>query len=242
MIKNYELIILFVVIIFSNPGMSQSNPNSKIKDYLYRNDILELIGKYGEDEITLSIAGIEQKQEEKRSYQIVSGFRCQLYAGTSFQNANELADKIRESKIDSVYVFRSADSLYKVQAGNCKTREEAQVLLDKLYYAGVKGAWIVEADIHIPKKIEPEKVDTSAIVSQPVYFGIQILTTKYEDKAIGFETALKKRFKEDVLVIRSDSFYKVVVGRFREREAAQSMLEKIRAKGFSDAWVTQVME
>ena len=235
-------IILIVVCFFSLNCIAQSEVNSKIIDYLNRNDIMELIEKYGQEKISLKIKGIEQKKIEKQPYNVMNGFRCQIFAGANLQNANKVALKVESLQIDSVYVIQSSENIYKVQIGNCTTREEAQILLDKLYYAGIEGTWIVANEIHIPKK-EIKKItpDTSLDAGQAFYFGVQVFTTGYLEKAQQFEKELNKRFAEPVKLIQKDNFWKIVVGYFKNRQEAEILLDKVIDEGFSDAWITQVI-
>ena len=245
MITKFNFLFVTIMIgigCFSIPCIGQSEASQKIQDYLNQHDILDLIQRYGQDRISFKIKGIEQKKVEKRPYHITNGFRCQIFAGANLQNANKVALKVESLQIDSVYVIQSSENIYKVQIGNCTTREEAQILLDKLYYAGIEGTWIVANEIHIPKK-EIKKIapDTSLDAGQAFYFGVQVFTTGYLEKAQQFEKELNKRFAEPVKLIQKDNFWKIVVGYFKNRQEAEILLDKVIEEGFSDAWITQVI-
>jgi cell division septation protein DedD len=243
-----NITILFAVLVivigtFSIPGMGQSAVDPRIKDYLNRYDILDLIQRYGQVRVSFKIKGTEQKVIEKRPYNVDEGFRVQVFAGGDSQNAENFARKVQSLQIDSVYVIQKSERIIKVQVGNCVTREEAHVLLDKLYYAGIEGGWIVASEIHtLKEEIKRVEPDSSLDAGQAYYFGIQVFTTGYLDKAKQFEKDLKTRFSEPIKVVQSDNLWKIVIGRYKERQKAEGILQEIKDQGFADAWITQVLD
>ena len=69
----------------------------------------------------------------------------------NFQNiAKEILSNIQALNLDSVYMVQE-QNLFKVQMGNYGERREAEIMLDRLRYAGIENAWIVNATIHVPK-------------------------------------------------------------------------------------------
>ena len=213
----------------------------KIKEFLTRNDILELIEKYGQDKIELTIKGVEQIKVEHQSYNVVQGYRCQVFASSQLDNANEIASKIRQAQLDSVYVIKSADNLFKVQVGNFLDRKDALVMVDKLRYAGFSGAWVVETDIHVPKEKKPEKISEEETIRNELYYAVQVFNTKYYNKAQNFKEILEKKFSEPVQIIQENDLWKIVVGHFADHNSASLLLEEMRNQGFIDAWITQVL-
>lgn len=229
------------IIFFSASLSAQSKMTPKIKEFLTRNDILELIEKYGQNKIELSIKGVEQIKDEQRSYTVVQGYRCQVFASSQKDNANEMASKIRQAQLDSVYVIRSTDNLYKVQVGNFLDRKDALVMVDQLRYAGFTGAWVVETDIHTPKEKQPEDISEEETVQSEIYYAVQIFNTKYYDKAKNFKTALEQKFSQPVQIIQENDLWKIVIGHFADHTSASLLLDEMRNQGFVDAWVTQLV-
>lgn len=228
-------------LIILNSNLSAQSPMTpKLKEFLTRNDIMELIEKYGQDNITLTIKGVEQKKIEKRSYDVVHGYRCQVFASADIAKAQEVAAKTKALQLDSVYVISSEDGLYKVQVGNFQERKQAQIMLDRLHYASVDGAWIVETSIHVPKEMqlaESEEVD----MKSGFYYAVQVFNTRYSEKAQEFKSSLERRFAEPVTIIQQDDLWKIVVGHFDDHESAAALLQRMHDEGFIDAWITQVV-
>lgn len=239
-LKSHGACTLWGIILLSSLSFAQSAMTPKLKEFLSRNDFLELIEKYGQDRVSLTIKGVEQREFEQRAYDIAGGYRCQVFAGAELSNANKVAAEMRALQPDSVYVVESGGNMYKVQIGNFQDRKDAQVMLDKLYYAGVRGAWIVETDIHIPRERRPDDDTKETQLESGFYYAVQVFNTKYPDRAEHFKETLTRRFSEPVEIIRQNDFWKIVVGRFNDQESASSLLEKLRREGFSDAWVTQI--
>jgi hypothetical protein len=221
---------------------AQSQMTPSLKEFLTRNDIMELIEKYGQDKIELTIKGVEQIKIEKRSYDITLGFRCQVFAGTQLENAQQVAAEVSALQLDSVYVVKSADNLIKVQLGNFLDRKDALVMVDKLHYAGVEGAWIVETDIHLPKKSQFGERQEESKVKDAFYFAVQVFNTKHYEKAQSYKKSLERGFSEPIEIIPQNDLWKIIVGRFDDHESASALLDKMRSEGFTDAWITQVVK
>jgi cell division septation protein DedD len=238
--NSYYLILVGMILLDVNLS-AQSQMTPKLKEFLTQNDIMDLIGKYGQDKIELTIKGVEQEKIEQRSYVIKPGFRCQVFAGTQLENANQVAAEVSTLQLDSVYVVKSQDNLVKVQVGNFMDRKDALVMVDKLGYAGVSGAWVVETDIHVPKKPRSQRVEKDIEEKNAFYFAVQVFNTRHFEKAQSYKASLERRFAVPVAIIPQNDLWKIVVGRFDNHESASTLLEKMRSEGFTDAWVTQVV-
>jgi cell division septation protein DedD len=74
------------------------------------------------------------------------GYRVQLFATADPSLAQRHADEYRTLFTESIHI-RKEDDLYKIQAGDCATREEADRLRRKARALGYTGAFVVEAPI-----------------------------------------------------------------------------------------------
>jgi hypothetical protein len=74
------------------------------------------------------------------------GYRVQLFATADASLAQKRADEYRTLFTESIHI-RKEDELYKIQAGDCATREEADQLRRKARALGYAGAFVVEAQI-----------------------------------------------------------------------------------------------
>lgn len=75
----------------------------------------------------------------------VLGFRVQIFASSTENNADRVAADARSS-FNRVYVDYIAP-YYKVRVGDCMTREEAEVIKNKARTLGYRGAFIIETMI-----------------------------------------------------------------------------------------------
>ncbi|HDR06259.1 MAG TPA: SPOR domain-containing protein [Candidatus Coatesbacteria bacterium] len=71
----------------------------------------------------------------------VDGFRVQLFAGSNEANARQLAREAESLLGVPVYVS-FIDGYWKVRAGDCRTRAEAETLRNRARNAGYSDAWI----------------------------------------------------------------------------------------------------
>jgi hypothetical protein len=238
---------LLILLVGSNSGFSQMSPD--LKQFLESRSFPELINTYKRDHISLFTEGKRAKIIAARPYTVEKGYRCQVFAGTQKENAENAADKIRALQLDSVYVtYSDADGLYKVQVGNFDNRRDAEILLDKLRYAKVQGAWVVETDVHLPKspeerqEYEAEQIKQQEIEQQPgFYYAIQVFATSDSLKAYQLKDVLDKDLNQPVDVINHESTWKVLVGKFPDRSSAEEYLRVLKRERFGDAWITQVV-
>jgi cell division septation protein DedD len=76
------------------------------------------------------------------------GFRVQLFATADASLAQTRADEYRSLFTEPIHI-RKEDELYKIQAGDCETREAADGLRRKARALGYAGAFVVEARIAV---------------------------------------------------------------------------------------------
>jgi hypothetical protein len=96
--------------------------------------------------------GVPASVETQRD--TMMGYRIQIFA-----SANEAAARsVREAAEVSVGVaayVEIVDGVYKVRAGDCPSRPEAEALLEKCRSAGYGDAWIATTRIFMPLKKTP---------------------------------------------------------------------------------------
>lgn len=243
--KLFSLFLL--VFLWNGTGYSQMSPD--LKQFLESRSFPELINTYKKDQLSLFTEGQRAKAIASRPYTVGKGYRCQVFASTQLESAEQVAAKVRALEMDSVYVIHSFDdNLYKVQVGNFDNRKDAEILLDKLRYAKVQGAWIVETDIHVPRSPEEvqeyqeEQIKQQELEAQPgFYYAIQLFATGDSIKAFQMKTELENSFTQPVQVINHQSTWKVLMGKFTERSSAEEFLKALKKGKFKDAWITQVV-
>ncbi len=88
-------------------------------------------------------AGVEETDVD-------SGYRVQIFASSSLERAEEVAEEARAVFVENVYVEYSVP-LYKVRVGDFISKEEALQFRQRAIEQGYEGAWVAEAII------EPEQ-------------------------------------------------------------------------------------
>ena len=242
---NIAVLFLFLFT-WNQAGYSQMS--SELKQFLESRNFSELINTYKRDKISLFTEGKRAKVLAARSYTVEKGYRCQIFAGAQKESADRVAGKMRALQMDSVYVIYSNDNLYKVQMGNFDNRRDAEVLLDKLKYAKVEGAWIVEAEVHRPKspadrqQYQQAQQKQQELEERPgFYYAIQVFASSDSIKAFQLKDVLQRDMKQPVEVVSQESNWKVLVGQFVDRSSAEEFLKVLKRDKFSDAWITQVV-
>jgi len=86
-----------------------------------------------------SVAGVMSPDGEQRY-----GYRIQLFATADGRLAQQRAAEYRDLFAEAIYV-RQEGVLYKVQVGDCISRDEAEALRRRARALGYEGAFIVDA-------------------------------------------------------------------------------------------------
>ncbi len=84
-----------------------------------------------------------QPEQPAAAPQKVYGFRVQIFASSTEENASRIASDAREVFTDRVYV-EYVSPYYKVRVGDYLTREEIEPLKNKALSLGYRGAFVVE--------------------------------------------------------------------------------------------------
>lgn len=80
---------------------------------------------------------------------VVDGFRIQVSAVSYKDNADRIADEVRDRLAGYGVYVEYINDLYKVRVGDCSTRSEAESLRSKLVNLGYDDAWIVKSKVKI---------------------------------------------------------------------------------------------
>ncbi|NOZ03099.1 MAG: hypothetical protein GXO92_00620 [FCB group bacterium] len=84
-------------------------------------------------------------------------------------------------------------------------------------------------------KPEESKSDTSKIVING--YRVQVLATKYAEKADSLKQVLRESFGNEVYVTYEAPNYKVRVGNSIDRKQAEGIQNKLKKMGYSSAWI-----
>ena len=241
-INTYVLLFWFVLCgILSHPANAQLS--GQVKKFLWEKDFQTLIRRYGEEQITIRDAGDRVARLRARSYVEKPGLRVQVFAGTDRESARRIAEQVQAAKLDSVYILQQ-NHLFKVQVGNFRDRREAEVMLDRLRYAGISNAWIVESTIHLPRSrfTSPDSSRKPVPRASPgqVVYSIQLFVSGNPAHARSFRQKAANILTDAVWLKQQGNLWKVMAGKFVGEHRAREKLAEIREAGFTDAWLTQV--
>jgi hypothetical protein len=80
---------------------------------------------------------------------VVDGFRVQVSAVSYGDNADRIADEVRDRLVGYPVYVEYVSDLYKVRVGDCATRSDAESLRSKLVNVGYDDAWIVKSKVNV---------------------------------------------------------------------------------------------
>ncbi len=240
-----RILTIFFVCFAVMAHTARSQMKEELKNFLWEREFQELLSSYGEENVSLHDAGERLRRLEARPYLEKEGMRVQVFAGTSRDNALNMAQNIRSLNIDSVYVLEST-GLFKVQVGNFSERIEAEKMLDRLRYSGIENAWIVQDTIHVKKETDALSGQADVQIPPPAgipfRYSIQVFVTGDRGKAEQIRAELDEKFNETVWTAPQGEFWKVFIGRYSDEQTARFKLEEVRRGGYPDAWLTQISE
>jgi len=162
----------------------------------------------------------------------------QAFASLDSVKSVMLRQKLLPLLSDSIYVLKE-NGLFKVQVGDFLKRHQADSVQRAIAINNIPGSWVVKRLVNglLPNPQESTSADLAA-QSTP-NFNIQILATSDESKAMGLISQLQQKFSFVSFYLPAGGIYKVFVGRFVTRDAADAALQKIRIAGYKDAWIVR---
>ena len=115
-------------------------------------DAIEVVQKQHEFEQQRAAAGLQQDSIVVES-ELVQGYRIQIFASGSFDEANAMKQTaVQRLTEDSVYVVFDPP-VYKVRAGDFRSRVEANQRLGVISALGFTDAWVVGDKIMVQKSV-----------------------------------------------------------------------------------------
>ena len=244
------LILIFLLPVMNGFSQSRTQPmDPQLKTFLESRRFPELLAKYKEDHIVLTVTGLNAYRVMTRNYEMQPGFRCQVFASASKESALKVAAQLRELVADSVYIIEDKP-LYKVQVGDYQKRTTAEETMLMLQRSGFPGTWIVETEVRVAKSAEA-KQQIAAKQSELAdkfnaemgySYAIQIMATANKQNAEDLAARLRGEILQPVAVVSHRGIWKVLVGRFKNRQEAEYLLTQLKSNGYFDAWITQLLD
>ncbi|MBN1825046.1 MAG: SPOR domain-containing protein [Candidatus Eisenbacteria bacterium] len=169
-------------------------------------------------------------------------WRAQLLATRDAGKARGLAESLAGRFDGPVHVVFD-DPFYKVQVGEERTREEAEVLTSRLASTGFGSSWIVRASVASPAGAKAEsRADAPAPAARTETvdgFRVQLLASADEKKARALAERAEAVLETAAYVERSGALFKTRVGNCEEKEDALRLVERAKRSGFGGAWLVR---
>lgn len=211
-------------------------------------DFQNMIQTYGHEELRFTLPSRQVLDSLSRPpFVWVDGYRIQVAAVSSPQRAAELADLLKRSLTDSVYVL-SENNLFRIQFGDYTDRITAETKVDSMRKYGWPEAWIVTRKVKkwvSPTDSASQPLNHSAKMeaddlTDKVFYSVQIAAFSNRAAAEQFVQQIEKP-QWDIRIFPAGDFLKILVGKFASREEAEIQLQAVRQAGFTDAWITEFL-
>ena len=162
------------------------------------------------------------------------GFRVQITVVSSLERAENFKNEAETKLGVPVYIYRDPDTgLHKIQVGNGRTATEVESLRHEAKSAGYTEAFIVRAKIEISR----------AAVHGPdsmAGFSVQIFAASNRAAAESEMANVRDTLGQDDVYIESEPpYFKVRIGNFRTREAAEGLMERLKSYGYDTPFVVR---
>ncbi len=177
---------------------------------------------------------VDQTGAPAASYVHVDGFRVQVAVVSSAERARVVRNEAEAKLGVTVYVYRDPDTgLHKIHAGNGRTATEVEALRHLAKGQGYQEAFIVRTRIEIPR--------AAVYGPEPVAgFRVQIFAASNRAAAEGEMENVRGTLGQDDVYIESEPpYFKVRIGNFRTREAAERLMERLQTYGYETPFVVR---
>lgn len=167
----------------------------------------------------------------------VSGpvYRVQVAAVNTAERAGEVQKDVEQALGGAVYIQHDPP-LYKIQAGDFRTRLEADRFLGVVQGKGYAGAFLVSAGgLQTPGPRASEVPSRKPVPQMTPAQGyrVQVFSVTDRDEAHRFyEEARKRLNREDIYLQFEPPFFRVRVGNCRSRDAAEDLVRELEQAGY----------
>ncbi len=164
----------------------------------------------------------------------IDGFRVQIAVVSGLERAESLKNEAETKLGVPVHIYRDPDTgLHKIQVGNGRIATEVESLRHEAKSAGYTEAFIVRAKIEISRAavLGPDPM---------VGFRVQIFAASNRAAAESEMANVRDTLGQDDVYIESEPpYFKVRIGNFRTREAAEGLMERLKSYGYDTPFVVR---
>ncbi|MDA3885786.1 MAG: SPOR domain-containing protein [Candidatus Delongbacteria bacterium] len=178
-------------------------------------------------DITVTETKVDEPKFEK-----FLGYRVQIGAFKDEDKARKLKDMVSKQVSDRVYVVLAEDNLHKVQIGDYSARIDADMMKETLItsyeYLGsfIQKSWIFIGD------------DSGMNLTGKFYIQIGAFATSENAKQFA-DNSIKPLGYKNSEIYNNEGLFKVLIGAYNSKEAAEVAKQKIVLDGFEGAWILE---
>lgn len=168
------------------------------------------------------------------SFVHVDGFRVQIAVVSTPDRAAAVRDEAAAILGAPLHIYRDPDTgLYKIQAGNARAAADVESLRRRAKSQGYPEAFIVRTRIELPR--------AAVYGSEPVIgFRVQVFAASNRAAAESEMADVRDTLGQyDVYIESEPPYFKVRIGNFRTREAAEGLMERLQTYGYDTPFVVR---
>jgi hypothetical protein len=156
-------------------------------------------------------------------------YSVQVFAATSRENAEAVAQRARGVTPSEIEVVAEADGIFRVYAGVSTTRGPTDQLRDELRSSGFGDSWTRQRSVRVAA--------VAPITTQPNgAYSVQVFASENEEAARQMIREVSAHTAMTVEAVQIGNLWKVLVGRSDDRASADRERDRLRAAGYTDAW------
>ena len=164
----------------------------------------------------------------------IDGFRAQIAVVSSLERAEKVRSEAAARLGAPVYIYRDPDTgLHKIHVGNGRTAAEVESLRQLAKNQGYPEAFIVRTGIEVPR--------AEIYGPDPVYgYRVQIFAASSRAAAEAEKANVRDTLGQDDVYIETEPpYFKVRIGNFQTREAAEALMERLKTYGYDTTFVVR---
>jgi hypothetical protein len=156
-------------------------------------------------------------------------YSVQVFAATSRENAEAVAQRARGVTPSEVEVVAEADGIFRVYAGVSSTRGPTDQLRDELRGNGFGDSWTRQRSVRVAV-VSPTSTQPNGAYS------VQVFASENEEAARQMMREVSAHTAMSVEAVQIGNLWKVLVGRSDDRSTADLERDRLRGAGYTDAW------
>ena len=166
----------------------------------------------------------------------IEGFRVQVAAVLDRTRAEALRKQIQRDAQALTYIYYDEDThLYKIQAGNSRSPEQAAQLRNTVKAQGFPEAYVVRTQIQVTD-VQPQIKRPTTTLG----YRVQIFSSSTRHAAEEAQNKARAHLaRDDVFIDFEPPYFKVRIGNYPARKNAEKFLDEAKKKGYETPFIVQ---